>query len=130
THDRRQCVRRRDDVAHQNWIVACCTLMQDHNAFCYAWLAHEFAFNLEGFDIIPAQSNRTPLAADVLKRAIFSPASAITGAITAKGTIEWIRLDSFRSQLRVIPISSRKRSAANDDFSDLAWCNSSARLIP
>ena len=65
----------------------------------------------------------------MFKRAIASPASEIAGAINTNCAIERISLEDFRRQLRIVPISLCEKSAANDDFADLARRNKRARLI-
>ena len=103
--------------------------MQQHNRVRDTRLAHELAFYLEGLDVVPAQSDPASLAAHMFKHAIASPASEIAGAINTNCAIERISLEDFRRQLRIVPISLREKSAANDDFADLARRNKRARLI-
>src|ERR1017187_6877578 len=65
----------------------------------------------------------------MFKHAIASPASEIAGAINTNCAIERISLEDFRRQVRIVPITSREKSAANDDFACLARRNKRARLI-
>ena len=53
----------------------------------------------------------------------------IAGSINTNCAIEWISLEDFRSQLRIVPVSLREKSAANDDFADIARRNKRTRLI-
>ena len=66
----------------------------------------------------------------MLKRAVASKASEITGAVETNCAFEWISLEDFRRQVRIIPISQRETSASNKDFTCRARRNRRACLIP
>ena len=105
------------------------SVVQEHNRVRDTRLAHELAFYLEGLDVVSAQSDPASLAAHMFKHAIASPAPEIAGAINADCAIERISLEDFRRQVRIVPISLRETSAANDDFAYSARRNKRTRLI-
>src|SRR5215472_815341 len=65
----------------------------------------------------------------MLKHAIASPTSEIAGVINTNCFIERIGLEDFRCEVRIVPISLCEKSAANDDFADLAGWSRCAALI-
>src|SRR5262245_64657813 len=65
----------------------------------------------------------------MLKHAVASKATEITGAIDTNCAVQRINLEDLRRQLWIVPISLCEKSAPNDDFAYFAPRNKRARLI-